>query len=148
MEIILTEDVKNLGLEGELHEVADGYARNYLLPQRKAVHANERNKMKYKQEQDEIQKRREKMIQEAEDLAEQLDAVSIKLEKAASEEGNLYGSVSQTDIVDALEDEGFEDISEEAVVIDDAIREIGDYTVRINLAGSVEAEVALEVAPS
>lgn len=148
MEIILTEDVKNLGLQGELHEVADGYARNFLLPQQKAVHANKRNKQQFKQEQEEIEQRRQKMIDEARELADELDDVSLQLNKAASEEGNLYGSVTQADIVEALEEKGFEDLNEEAIVIDDAIREIGDYTIRVNLAGSVEAEVALEVAPS
>ncbi|MFB6347579.1 MAG: 50S ribosomal protein L9 [bacterium] len=148
MEVILTEDVKNLGLEGELHEVADGYARNFLLPQQKAVHANERTKEQFKQKEEEIEERRRKMIDEAQELADELEAVSIKINKAASEEGNLYGSVTQEDIVEALEDEGFEDLTEESIVIDEAIREIDTYTIRINLAGSVEAEVELEVAPS
>lgn len=148
MEVILTEDVKNLGLKGEMHEVADGYARNFLLPQQKAVHANENTKQQFKQEQEEIEQRRRKMIEEAEELAEELETVSIKLQEAASEEGNLYGSVTQEDLLEALEDEGFEGLSEENIVIDEAIREIDEYTIRINLAGSVEAEVDLEVAPS
>ena len=73
MEVILTEDVKNLGLEGELHEVADGYARNFLLPQQKAVNATEANKERYKEEQEKIEERREKMISEAQALAEELE---------------------------------------------------------------------------
>lgn len=148
MDVILTEDVKNLGLKGELHEVADGYARNFLLPQQKAVHANKNNKQRFKQEQEEIEQRRQKIIEEAEDIATELEDVSIKLEKAASEEGNLYGSVTQADLLEALEDEGIEDLTEENIVIDEAIREIDEYTIRVNLAGSVEAEVDLEVAPS
>lgn len=146
MEIILTEDVKNLGLEGELHEVADGYARNFLLPKRKAVHANKNNKQRFQREQDEIQERREAMIAEAEEIANQLDDTQLKLEKAASEEGSLYGSVTQQDILQALEDEGIDVLSEEDVVINEAIREVGDYTVIINLAGSVQSEVEVEIA--
>lgn len=146
MEIILTEDVKNLGLEGELHEVADGYARNFLLPKRKAVHANKNNKQRFQREQDEIQERREAMIAEAEEIANQLDDTQLKLEKAASEEGSLYGSVTQQNILQALEDEGIDVLSEEDVVINEAIREVGDYTVIINLAGSVQSEVEVEIA--
>jgi large subunit ribosomal protein L9 len=148
MEIILTEDVKNLGLEGEIHNVADGYARNFLFPEQKAVQANDRNKEQYKRAQEEIQERREKMIEEAESLAENLNETSLTLEKPASEEGSLYGSVNQEDILEALHEEGFENLSKETVVINEAIREIGDYTVTINLAGSVQAEVEVEIAPS
>jgi large subunit ribosomal protein L9 len=148
VEIILTEDVKNLGLKGELHDVADGYARNFLLPEQKAVHANEQNRNRYKQEQDEIEARRKRMIDEAEELADSLDGLEFTIEKPASEEGNLYGSVTQEDFLEILEDEGFEDLSKEAIVINEAIREIGDYTITINLAGSVQAEVEVEIASS
>lgn len=145
MEIILTEDVKNLGLEGELHDVADGYARNFLLPQQKAVNATETNKERYQQEQEKIQERREKMIADAEALAEDLDELTLTLEKSASEEGNLYGSVSQEDILEELAEEGFDSLDKKNVVINDAIREIGEYTITINLAGSVQAEVEVEI---
>ncbi len=148
MEIILTEDVKNLGLKGEEHEVADGYARNFLLPEKKAVHANERNRERFKQEQEEIKERRETMIEEARELTDSLDGLSLKLEKPASDEGSLYGSVSQEDVLELLEDEGYTDLTDEAIVINESIREVGEYTIPINLAGPVQAEVEVEVAPS
>lgn len=148
MEVILTEDVKNLGLEGELHDVANGYARNFLLPQQKAVNATEANKQRYKEEQEKIEERREKMVSEAESLAEELDETTLTIEKSASEEGNLYGSVSQEDILEELAEEGFDSLDKKNVVINEAIREIGEYTITINLAGSVQTEVEVEIASS
>lgn len=148
MDIILTEDVKNLGLQGEEHEVADGYARNYLFPQQLAVQANERNNQRFKEEQEQIQERRQKLISDAQEVADELDEVSITLEEAASEEGNLYGSVDQENLLEALQDEGFEDLNKEAVVINEAISSVGEYTIKINLAGSIDADVEVEVVPA
>lgn len=148
MEVILTEDVKNLGLEGEMHDVADGYARNFLLPQQKAVNATQGNKERYQEEQEKIEERREKMIADAEELAEELAEITLTLEKSASEEGNLYGSVSQEDILEKFDDEGFDSLTKKNIVINDAIREIGEYTITINLAGSVQTEVEVEIASS
>lgn len=148
MEVILTEDVKNLGLEGEMHDVADGYARNFLLPQQKAVNATRTNKERYKEEQEKIEERREKMIADAEELAEDLAEITLTIEKSASEEGNLYGSVSQEDILEKFADEGFDSLTKKNIVINDAIREIGEYTITINLAGSVQTEVEVEIASS
>jgi large subunit ribosomal protein L9 len=148
MEIILTEDVKNLGLQGELHDVADGYARNYLLPEQKAVHANQRNKQRFQQEQEKIEERRRKMVEEAEELSDELSEVSFTIEEPASEKGTLYGSVTQQDVLYELEDEGFDSLTQENVVINEAIREVGEYTVTINLAGSVQTEVEVEIAAS
>ncbi len=146
MEVILTEDVKNLGLQGELHDVAAGYARNYLLPEKKAVHANDRNKERFQKEQEKIQERRREMVEEAEELSEELSEISLTIEKPASEEGTLYGSVSQEDILSEFEEEGFNSLTAENIVINEAIREVGKYTVTTNLAGSVQAEVEVEIA--
>lgn len=148
MEVILTEDVKDLGLEGELHEVADGYARNYLFPKQRAVHATSRNKERYRQKQEKIEERRERKIEEARERAEDLDGVRLTLEKSASEEGSLYGSVSQEDIIEHLHDEGFTEIDPADIVINEAIREIGEHTVLVDLTGSVRAELEVEVAPN
>lgn len=148
MDVILTEDVKNLGLKGELHEVADGYARNFLLPEQKAVHTNERNQERFQKEQEKIEQRRQKMVEEAEELGDDLSKIDLTLEKSASEEGTLYGSVTQQDILDELDEEGFDSLTQENVVINEAVREVGDYTVTINLAGSVQTEVEVEIAAS
>ncbi len=146
MEVILTEDVKNLGLKGEVVDVADGYARNFLLPQQMVVRATDANRERFERDQEDIEQQREEMIEEAQDRADALETLQLKLEKAASEEGSLYGSVSQADIAEELEREGFEEIKPKQVIIDEAIKELGEYEVRINLAGSVEARVSVEVA--
>lgn len=148
MEVILTEDVQNLGLKGELHEVADGYARNFLIPQQKAVHASPRTKEQFKREQEEIEQRKQELRQEAEQVAEDLEGLSITLEKAASDEGSLYGSVTQEDLTDALADESFDQISPEQIIIDESIQEIGEHTFRVSLAGSVDVELEVEVVSS
>ncbi|MGM0381633.1 MAG: 50S ribosomal protein L9 [bacterium] len=145
MEVILTEDVKNLGLKGEVVDVADGYARNYLLPQQMVVRATSANRERFERNPEEIEQKKEEMVDEARDLADALGTLELKIEKAASEEGSLYGSVSQDDIVDALDREGFEQIKPNQVIIDEAIKEIDEYEVRVNLAGSVEAQVSVEV---
>ncbi|MFB6356189.1 MAG: 50S ribosomal protein L9 [bacterium] len=147
MEIILTEDVRNLGLEGELVEVADGYARNYLFPNQLAVTANESNKKQYKIEQDQIQQRREKQVEVAREMSDDLDGLSLTLEKSASEEGNLYGSVNQSDVAEAVRNNGFDEIDDRQVIIDNPIRELGEYTVRVNFVEDLEAEVRIEVVP-
>ncbi len=147
MEVILTDDVKNLGLKGEVVDVADGYARNYLLPQQLVVRATEANRERFERNQEEIEQKREKMVEEAQDLADALETLTLTLEKVASEEGSLYGSVNQSDITDELSREGFDQVKSKQVIIDEAIKELGEYEVRINLAGSVEAKVSVEVVP-
>jgi large subunit ribosomal protein L9 len=148
MQLILKDDVKNLGLRGEVVEVEDGYARNFLLPNQKAVRATDANMKQYQREQEMLEEQREQRIEDARDRADELKTLELTLEKNAAEEGSLYGSISQEDVVDALEDEGYEDIQPRQVIIENAIKEIGDYTVRIKLFESVEAEVGLEVVPA
>lgn len=147
MEVILIEDVKNLGIEGEILEVADGYARNYLLPRQQVVRATDSNKKVYQKKQQDIEEQRELMEQKAQDRADALGTLDLKIQKAATEEGSLYGSLNAADIVEALVEEGFDDIKPKQIIISGPIREIGEYTVRINMVGSVEAEVDVEIVP-
>lgn len=148
MQLILRDDVKNLGLSGEVVEVEDGYARNFLLPNRKAVRATDSNLEQYQREQEQLEEQREARKEAAQDKADELKTLSLTLEKNASEEGSLYGSISQNEVAEALHDEGYEEIEARQVIIENAIKEIGDYSVRIKLFESIEAEVALEVVPT
>lgn len=148
MQLILRDDVKNLGLSGEVVEVEDGYARNFLLPNRKAVRATDSNLKQYQREQEKLEEQREARKEEAQEKADELKTLSLTLEKNASEEGSLYGSISQNEVAEALHDEGYEEIDSRQVIIENAIKEIGDYSVRIKLFESIEAEVALEVVPT
>lgn len=148
MELILRDDVKNLGLKGELVEVKDGFARNFLLPNQRAVRATDANVKQYEKEQEQLEEKRERKIENARDLADELKTLELTIEKNASEEGSLYGSISQSDIAETLHDEGYDDIHSKQVIIEDGIKEIGEYSVRIQIFESVEAEVELEVVPA
>lgn len=148
MEVVLTEEVKKLGFKGELVEVADGYARNYLLPEGMAVRATKQNREKYERKQEEIEERKERRKEEAQDLADSLSTLQLTIEMEASEEGTLYGSVTPNEIVEALAEEGHEDISPKQIIMDESLGELGEYTVRVALVETVEAEVEVEVVPA
>lgn len=147
MEIILTENVKDLGLEGETVEVADGYARNFLIPEKKAVQATEGNVERFKRRKERLEQERQEREERAQALAEELEGLELTLVEAASDEGNLYGSVNQEDLAEALHEAGHEDVASSDIIIDDPIRETDEHTVRISLAGSVSVEVNVEVVP-
>lgn len=147
MEIILTENVKDLGLEGETVDVADGYARNYLIPQKKAVRATQGNVERFKRRKERLEQERREREERARALAEELEGVELVITESASDEGNLYGSVNQEDLADALHEAGHEDVASSDIIIDDPIRETGEHTVRVSLAGSVSVEVNVEVVP-
>lgn len=148
MEVILKENVKNLGLEGELVDVADGHARNLLFPRGMAVRATQQNIERYEKQREQLEERREKLEADAQELADQINALSLEIEKNASEEGSLYGSVSQSDIGELLRDEGFEQIKDKQIIIEESIKEVGEYLIRVKVFETVEAEVELEVVPA
>ena len=148
MEVILKENVKNLGLEGELVDVADGHARNLLFPRGMAVRATQHNLERYEKQREQLEERREKLEADAQELADQLNSLSLEIKKNASEEGSLYGSVSQSDIGEVVREEGFEEIKDKQIIIEESIKEVGEYSIRVKVFESVEAEVELEVVPS
>lgn len=145
MEIILTENVQNLGLEGETVEVADGYARNYLFPEKMAVRATGANKERFQRRRERLEKERREREEEARNLADSLEGEAVTITEAASDEGSLYGSVGQEAVLDALTEAGFEELTARQIVIDEPIRETGEHSVRVSLAGSISAEVTVEV---
>jgi len=148
MEVILKENVKNLGLEGELVDVADGHARNLLFPQGMAVRATQQNLDRYEEQREQLEERRDKLEADAQELADRLHTLSLEIEKNASEEGSLYGSVSQSDIGERIREEGFEDIKDKQIIIEKSIKEVGEYSIRVKVFESVETEVELEVVPA
>ncbi len=148
MEVILTNEVKSLGFEGELVDVAAGYARNYLFPQGLAVRATAANKEQYRLKQEELEVQKKRRLEEAQELADALGTLNLKIAKAASEEGTLYGSVSPSDITEALAEEGYDSVETKQVIMDEAIRELGEHSIRIGLVGNIEAEIAIEIVPA
>ena len=134
MEIILREDVENLGSPGDLVKVANRYARNFLLPQKKAVAATDSNRKIIEQERDAHNRREAKLKTEFEGLGRQLNGTEITIAQ----------KVGENDIADALEKKGFS-IERRKVQLDEPIRTLGDHTVTIRLHREVTAEITVKV---
>ncbi len=146
MKIILTETIDSLGVIGSEVLVADGYARNFLLPQKKAVLATPQNRKILDQEKNkfEIQIAKEKKF--AQEIAQKLEGVKCKIAAKVSEENRLYGSISTRDIVSALDRQGIE-VHKRMVLLSEPIKTIGVYKVPIRIYAGVEPEIEIEVVP-
>jgi large subunit ribosomal protein L9 len=147
MDVILLERISRLGQLGETVKVKDGYARNYLLPQGKALRANEANKKKFEGQRAELEARNSERKSEAEKIAEGLDGKSFIIVRSAGETGQLYGSVSTRDIADLLSAEGFS-VNRNQVELNHPIKTIGLNNVAIALHPEVEVTVTLNIARS
>ena len=147
MEVILLERISRLGQMGETVKVKDGFARNFLLPQGKALRANEANKQKFEGQRAQLEARNLERKSEAEQVAEKMDGMTFVVVRSAGETGQLYGSVSPRDIAELLVAEGFT-ISRNQVELNQPIKEIGLRNVSIALHPEVEVAVTLNVARS
>lgn len=143
-EIILKQDVENLGETGEVVDVKPGYARNYLLPQGMAVPATEGNLERIHEERRRVERAEEREREEAEELASALAGRSITFHVRAGEEGRLYGSVTASDITDQLADEGIT-VDRRRLLLDEPIKELGVYNVAIDLHEDVRPELKIWV---
>jgi large subunit ribosomal protein L9 len=144
MEVILREDIDKLGNRGQLVKVADGYARNYLLPQRLAVIATESNRKIVEQERESWLRKEAKLADEARDLGKLMGNVTITITQKAGEEGQLFGSVTAGDIADALARQNF-NIDRRKVHLEHPIKQIGEYQVPIRLHRDVTVEIPVNV---
>ena len=147
MQVILLERIEKLGQMGDVVTVKDGYARNFLLPQKKALRANEANKKVFEANRDRLEKENAERRTEAEKAGEKVDGVEIVLIRAASNTGQLYGSVNVRDIAAALADKGH-DIDKKQVIMGDPIKAIGMHEVRIDLHPEVSVNIKANVARS
>ena len=145
MNIILTERINNLGKLGEVVKVKAGYARNYLLPQGKAIRATKENLKVFEKERSQREADNMKNIQEAESLSKKVKGLSIVILRSASETGQLYGSVSNRDISRLVTDNGFP-ISYKQVILNKTIKELGIHFIEITLHPEVNVEIKLNVA--
>ena len=130
MEVILLERVEKVGKLGDVVKVKDGFARNYLLPQNKALRANKENLSVYEKEKEKYEKLNKDKLAAAEKIANNMDDVSINIIKQASDSGQLYGSVSTRDIADELNKEGYI-IEKKQIVLKSVIKTVGQHEVRI-----------------
>ncbi|ASP30033.1 MAG: 50S ribosomal protein L9 [Pseudomonadota bacterium] len=147
MDIILLQRIEKLGSIGDVVTVKDGYARNFLLPQKKALRANEANKKVFEANRDRLEKENAERRTEAEKSGEKVAGEEIILIRAASNTGQLYGSVNVRDIAASLGEKGHE-IDKKQVIMGDPIKSIGMHEVRIDLHPEVSVTIKANVARS
>jgi large subunit ribosomal protein L9 len=146
MEVILREDVEKVGSRGALVKVADGYARNFLLPKRLAVPATESNKKIVEQERDAYLRREAKDKSESEDLAKLLTGLTLTFRQKVGENNHLFGSVTAKDIADALEAQKFH-LERRKVQLEEPIRTVGEHEVTVRLHRDVSTQIKVVVEP-
>ncbi|WP_227626017.1 50S ribosomal protein L9 [Geofilum rubicundum] len=144
MEIILKEDVTNLGHKDDLVKVKPGYGRNYLIPQGFAILATSSARKVHAENQKQRAHKLEKMRLEAVAVAEKLEGVKLTIGAKASSTGKIFGSVNNIQIAEALEKEGFS-IERKNIVIKDAVKEVGSYTATVKLHREVKVNIDFEV---
>ncbi len=144
MRVILRENIENLGKKGDIVNVAPGYGRNYLIPKKIAIEVTSRNMKMIEIEKKILQKGFEKEMASYQEFIDRLNAVTLSFTRKASEKDIIFGSVSATDIRDALVDQGFE-VEKKKILLDEPIKRLGNYTVPIKIFHEEKAEVKLEV---
>ncbi len=144
MKVILKEDVKKLGSMGQIVTVADGFARNYLVPRGLAVEASSKNVASLKHAQRVIQEKAKKVKESLEEFAARLSKITLVMQAKAGEEGKLFGSVTSMDIAEKLKSEGIE-IDRKKISLEEPIKRLGTYSVSIHLHPEINAQISLQV---
>jgi len=144
MKVILKDDVKNVGKMGQVVDVADGYARNYLVPRRLAVDANIKNIKSLEHEKRIIEEKAKKIKNSAQDLAHKISTITLMIKAKVGEEGKLFGSVTSMDIAELLKNEGIE-IDKKKISIDEPIKRLGSYTVNVKLHPEISTQVNIQI---
>jgi large subunit ribosomal protein L9 len=145
MEVILREDIENLGTRGQVVKVAPGYARNFLLPKRMAVAATESNKKIVEQERQAHLRKEAKVKGEAEDLAKIMTGTTVRIMQKAGENDQLFGSVTSKDIADGLTAQNF-NIDRRKIQLEEPIKQLGEFKVPVRLYKDVVVELTVIVA--
>jgi len=145
MDVILLENIKNLGKIGSKVKVANGYARNFLLKQKKALVASKENLETFEKKRDELYKINQNQKETALKIKKIIDKFEVKIQKNSMEGGALYGSLNIREIIQNLENNNFKNISASMIEIKEAIKKIGDYNVKINLHAEVQATIKVKV---
>ncbi len=144
MELILKEDVTNLGYKNDIVKVKDGYGRNYLIPQGKAVIASPSARKVLAEDLKQRAHKLEKIKNDAEELAAKLKEVSLTIKTKVSSTGTIFGSVTNIQIADELSKLGLE-VDRKIISIKEAVKEVGNYTATVRLHKEVSVEVPFEV---
>ena len=147
MQIILIQDVENLGHKDDLLTVKDGYARNYLIPKKLAVVATQSAKLVLAENKKQRAHKEAKLRENAQSLATRLGALKIVIGVKASSTGKIFGSVTPLMISEAINKNGFEIERKQVIVEDDHIKEVGNYNIKVKLHKEIFVEIPMEVIP-
>ena len=145
MQVILLERIGRLGHMGDTVKVKDGYARNFLLPQGKALRASDANKKRFEEQRATLEVRNNERKSAAQSVADSVDGKTFIFVRSAGETGQLYGSVSARDVADLIAAEGF-DVNKNQVVLNTPIKTIGLHAIPLHLHGEVNAAVTVNIA--
>ena len=143
MKVILSEDVKNLGIMGDVVNVSDGYARNFLFPKKFAVEANTKNLKEFEHNKKIITERAATIKESFKSVAEKLSSVTLTIKAKTGEDDKLFGSVTNMNVAEALALEGF-DIDKKKIVME-PIKKLGEYSATIKLHTDLSSEVKINV---
>ena len=144
MKVILKQNVDSLGKAGDLVKVADGYARNFLIPKGLAAEANSKNLKTFEHEKQRIMQQAEKIQKLAEEMAAKLSAVTCTIARRVGEQEKLFGSVGSKDIEEALIAQGIE-IEKKSVLLEEPIKSLGEYQVKVRLSAGMTGEIKVVV---
>lgn len=147
MEIILLERVEKLGQMGDVVKVKDGFARNYLLPTKKAIRSTKANLAYFEAQKAQLEAKNVKYKSEADKLAEKMKGLSISMIRQAAETGQLYGSVTIRDLQKEISKAGFE-VERKQIVLENSIKTLGSYDVKVSLHPDVAQNVKINIARS
>ena len=144
MKLILCEDVPKVGLAGEVKDLSEGHARNFLLPRGLAYPATEANLKKWQSEKRVREVKIQKNIESAKNLGAQLEQISVNIAAHAGREGHLFGSVTQAVVAQALLEKGFS-VDKKMIVIETPIKTLGEFTVQIRLHSQTQVNLKVQV---
>ena len=144
MQIILLESLTKLGKAGEIVNVKDGFAKNYLIPQKKAIVANKKNKLNLADKMSQISENNQIKIEDAENLKSKIEGKTIKIDMEANDDGKLYGAINQKFIVEQVKQSLSIELHAESIILY-PIKSIGDYEVKLRLYEEIQASIRLEI---
>ena len=144
MKIILLEDVEKLGKKGEIKEVADGYARNFLIPNKKAILATKNEIIKLEEQKEIKAQQAEQELSKYQQIATQLDGLELEILAKVGEEEKLFGTVTANQIVEKLKEQGIE-VQKNQIKLKDPIKELGEYEINIEFPHNLEANIKVIV---
>lgn len=144
MKVILKDNIENLGRKGDIVEIAPGYGRNYLIPKKLALEVSLSNMKMIEMEQQALKKRLEKEVLSYQELIQQLNQTTLSFVRKAGEKDIIFGSVSSSDVKEALDKVGFE-IDKKKILLIEPIKRLGNFTVAIKVFHEQQAEVKIEI---